>query len=294
MRWGREMRYTTQHTYRDRQNWATLEPSASGDLVLGSTFDRAFVDAFKSEVPSTARKWDPDAKRWLVATQYGDCVRDLVLTHLGVRLAPVVRVTGGAVPETRIVRLEYLGAAKDRGNNDVSAFGYCNGDWSVVVPLQVLRAWFEPDAQTRPGESPTLYGVLGVSKTATQDEVRTAYRRAARTWHPDCNKEPDAHEQFLCIKHAYDILSDTLMRKKYNAGLAFAATSGYSVAQRITTETTYRPPLRCGYVLAEGVPSLGRFNVSKILAWEDILNEHGRAMVTSWPLGGTTFEVRWV
>ncbi len=61
-----------------------------------------------------------------------------------------------------------------------------------------------------------LYSVLGVSKTATKDEIRKAYRALARKHHPDVNKEPDAAKRFNEIQEAYDVLSDDEKRKLYD------------------------------------------------------------------------------
>lgn len=52
------------------------------------------------------------------------------------------------------------------------------------------------------------YDTLGVSKTASSDEIKKAYRRLARKYHPDINKEPGAEEKFKEINAAYEILSD--------------------------------------------------------------------------------------
>ncbi len=63
-----------------------------------------------------------------------------------------------------------------------------------------------------------LYDVLGVPKTATQEEIKRAYRRLARQWHPDKNPDnPEAEERFKEIQAAYDVLSDPEKRKRYDA-----------------------------------------------------------------------------
>lgn len=60
------------------------------------------------------------------------------------------------------------------------------------------------------------YEVLGVSKDASADEIKKAYRRLARQYHPDVNKAPDAEEKFKEVKEAYDVLSDSQKRANYD------------------------------------------------------------------------------
>ncbi len=62
-----------------------------------------------------------------------------------------------------------------------------------------------------------FYEVLGVSRTASQDEIQAAYRKLARTYHPDVNKDPAAEERFKDISEAYDVLSDPDQRRRYDA-----------------------------------------------------------------------------
>ncbi len=60
------------------------------------------------------------------------------------------------------------------------------------------------------------YEVLGVSRTATSDEIRRAYRRMARQYHPDVNKDDSAEEQFKEINEAYEVLNDEERRAAYD------------------------------------------------------------------------------
>jgi molecular chaperone DnaJ len=63
-----------------------------------------------------------------------------------------------------------------------------------------------------------LYDVLGVSKTASQDELKKAYRKLARQYHPDTNQgDAEAEERFKEVQGAYDVLSDPDKRKQYDA-----------------------------------------------------------------------------
>jgi len=64
-----------------------------------------------------------------------------------------------------------------------------------------------------------LYNVLGVSPTASGDEIRKAYRSLAMRHHPDRNTHPGAASRFNAIKMAYELLSDPKKRAEYNQGL---------------------------------------------------------------------------
>ncbi len=60
------------------------------------------------------------------------------------------------------------------------------------------------------------YEMLGVSKTATDQEIKTAYRKQALKWHPDRNKAPDASTKFKEINKAYEILANPQKRQMYD------------------------------------------------------------------------------
>ncbi|WP_086224610.1 MULTISPECIES: DnaJ C-terminal domain-containing protein [Campylobacter] len=64
--------------------------------------------------------------------------------------------------------------------------------------------------------SNSLYETLGISKDASSDEIKKAYRKLARQYHPDINKDPGTEEKFKEINAAYEILSDETKRKQYD------------------------------------------------------------------------------
>ncbi len=67
------------------------------------------------------------------------------------------------------------------------------------------------------------YQTLGVSKNASDAEIKAAYRKKALEWHPDRNKDPKAAEKFKEINQAYEVLSDTQKKQNYDQ---FGSTAG--------------------------------------------------------------------
>ncbi len=61
------------------------------------------------------------------------------------------------------------------------------------------------------------YEVIGVARDASQEDIKRAYRRLARKYHPDVSKEPDAEAQFKEVGEAYEVLSDPEKRAAYDA-----------------------------------------------------------------------------
>jgi curved DNA-binding protein len=60
------------------------------------------------------------------------------------------------------------------------------------------------------------YQILGVERSASREDIQRAYRKLARTWHPDVNQDPDAESTFKRINEAYEVLSDEKKRTRYD------------------------------------------------------------------------------
>lgn len=265
-----------------------LDPIPGG-LRVSTPYDAAFLVEFKARVPQSARSWQKPY--WVIDPKYGPKVAELIQAYFGVRAS--APQASPATVEVRSFELRYLGRCKDRDLGGApSAFGTIDGiSWTLVFPEPVLRTWFGATEQ-QPSEAPTLYVTLGIPQTADAPAVKQAYRRMARQWHPDVCREPDATQRFQAIQRAYSILSDPLSRRKYDAGLKLEASTKREPSPYAYPEE-YRAPLRCGHVLVEGQPSVGRFLVSRILAWEDIVR-NGKTMVASWDMDANAVRIEWV
>ena len=82
-----------------------------------------------------------------------------------------------------------------------------------------------------PAKDKDYYKILGVSKNSTKEEIKAAYKKLAKQYHPDLNKSPDAAEKFKEINEAAAVLGDDSKRAQYNqfgaAGEQFQGFSGF-------------------------------------------------------------------
>lgn len=90
-----------------------------------------------------------------------------------------------------------------------------------------------------------LYLILGVTPDASEEEIRVAWRRQVRYWHPDRNNDPRAARRIQLLNHAYDVLSDPTQRSTYDARRAqddAGAADDYDVEHAVTYEPTTQQP----------------------------------------------------
>lgn len=97
------------------------------------------------------------------------------------------------------------------------------------------------------------YAILGVSRNATQQEIRSAYRKLARKYHPDLNKDDkDAAEKFKRVQEAYEVLSDPKKRERYDRlGQAWDSAAAEEVFRNWFSQRSHGPFARGRTVVFE-------------------------------------------
>ncbi len=105
-----------------------------------------------------------------------------------------------------------------------------------------------------------FYEILGVSRNASEAEIKRAYRKLALQWHPDRNKSAEAHEKFKEINKAYEVLSDPKKRQMYDqyGEAAFSPGAGVRGEGPFGTQTGRYGPFTYTYT-TYGDSSVGGF-----------------------------------
>ena len=119
------------------------------------------------------------------------------------------------------------------------------------------------------------YEVLGVEKTASQSEIKDAFRKKARQLHPDVNKAPDAEEKFKELGKAYETLMDDNKRSTYdrfgeeglnNAGFSSQGpfANGFKISISCITLFTLFPAFSINFCLFCSLTSILNFSFSNV------------------------------
>merc|ERR1712124_139300 len=108
----------------------------------------------------------------------------------------------------------------------VASSAACGGAWAAAIAARKRgsRRAGVAGRRARGGEQAgdrafvdNFYDVLGVDMGASGKEIKSAFRKLVRKWHPDVNKEPGAQQTFQKIFCAYEVLSDAEKRQQYDA-----------------------------------------------------------------------------
>jgi len=271
---------------------------SGNDYAVKTPYHKDFPAMLKAAVSIRARNWDGEQKAWIVGADWIQHVLPVIEELYGEK--PEIPELIKTETETKYsFQLDYVGIPKTRGINEPkTALGFSKDQWRIVFDEDTLKGWFE-QCQTGRDLPQTLFSLLLVSEKANDQEIKSGYRRLARQWHPDVCKEENAEAMFKRISDAYQILSDPQKRARYQAGLAFERESnheerrGYSIFNS-SGEQVFIPPLRCGFLTVTGSVQVGRLRVSQILKWEDVTNEQGLTMVSSWSKEREAVVIEWV
>jgi hypothetical protein len=268
---------------------------------IKSDYNSMFIFDLKSQVPAPHRSWLQESREWAVSHRYAQTVNALVREHYGVELKLDTQVN--VSHEVIEAAVYYISQCKARTfaphtREDWVANGLdSTGDWRFVFPYRVLADFFNLPQDPEPSQTGDgLYTVLGVHSNAGMDEIKSAYRRLAREWHPDTCRELDAHERFLRIKAAYDVLYDTRRRAIYDVALRLAPKLPKGILGNLTSlPQYYRTPYRSGFIQGQGVrqPN-GKIIFGSIREWTDIINERGERLVSSWGSGAKSPNYVWI
>src|SRR5699024_12415472 len=85
----------------------------------------------------------------------------------------------------------------------------------IYVKIRKTVNWNESGGKPK-GTKRDYYEVIGLEKGASDDEIKKAYRKLSKKYHPDINKEADAEEKFKEVSEAYEVLSDPQKKAAYD------------------------------------------------------------------------------
>src|SRR5690242_18531984 len=111
----------------------------SGAIAVKTPYDPGFVADLKSSIPNTDRRYKPESKQWVVTPSHGATLQNLCNKYFGeIPLLPQIANIKPTVQQ-KILDVRYIGATKDRGGDERSAYGYYRDGWNVMFTETILR-----------------------------------------------------------------------------------------------------------------------------------------------------------
>lgn len=268
----------------------------NGNYELLTPYDPEFIADLKSLVPFGERVYNRDRKSWTVDKKHGQLLQNLCQKYF--HMTPALPALAAASTIVGLLKILYVGRSKVRNDGSKSAFGWIDNGWFAVLPETALRNFFEPSSGGEQASAPTgnYFEMLGIKIDASDQDIKAAYRRMVKQWHPDVCKDPDAHNIFIGIQKAYDVLSNPKLKARYRAGLKLESLTPktFQKPQVPNEAEEYRSPLKCGSILCEFSRIGSRYLVKRIFAWDDITDDQGRTLVSSWEKDAQEPTLTWV
>lgn len=271
---------------------AEIWPDGAGGYDLKSTYDAGFVEQLKLSIPARLRAWNPNRKIWSIDQTALLKLRQLLQQfgyQVTVHNAPFVQNWKPAVEN---IRVNYLGDVRTRIGGGVYASGLDErGEWLYRFSLPSIQNWLAGMAAKQAPESTpltagTYYEILDVTESASDAELKAAWRRALKRYHPDINQSQDANEVMIVVSESYRVLSDPKLRRRYDAGRRLSKQAGpqQSRAQHSDPDIQLAIPdrWRCGYMRVLCVHDFKLVEVNEILSFQDIIDNQGRRMTARW------------
>lgn len=265
----------------------------NNSYTLSFSYDPALIADLKANIPSHHLRWNPTHKLWQVSIHKVNKAIE-ILERYGASISFARDTVGKLVYHNKIITLDYLGACKSYGNDDPVAFGYSDNSWSVVIPQTTLIDFFGATSNVDILRTKNLFNILQVSQSSNDNEVKTAYRSAAKKYHPDVYKESNGTEIFKRIKEAYDALKTQDGRDRYALGLKMEGMLK-DESDNKKPDILFRSPLNCGKLRVVGTDLFeDTFLVSTILSWDKLTNKYGQVAVARWDSNKKRVETEWI
>ena len=242
---GRAPRRPRSPLRRSRCRWSRSWPTSSGSPPSATSSatptsaprPTSTTSASRPSAASTTRWPAPRAASWSGCCPVLDAC-DSALAHGAAEVEPIVAALLGALEKEGLVRVDPIGEVFDP--TVAEAVVHEPGDGGDHIVSEVMRAGLHvagPRAPPRHGEGHRLtdgakggvmapqrewfekdyYRVLGVSETASAKEIKSAYRKLSRQYHPDANEgDAAAEERFKEVSAAYDVVGNDERRKEYD------------------------------------------------------------------------------
>lgn len=262
-------------------------------LQVSFPYVKGLNNYVKKWIPSSERRYCPITKRWFFNKFYLNNVANGI-KQFG--LFPVIVDLGGeSGNNTQEFVIEYLKITYTKKDGTFYKL-YLRNRHIANLPDYQMKQWWLDNPYNKPkplsAEASNFYKLLEVDQHCKIEEIKESYRQLAMQFHPDTSTELDAHEIFVRLNSAYEVLTNPIKRKKYDAGITYARMINENGSSVTSRSRFTEPPVKCGRVKAVGKFHLGLFVIDKVLKWQDIIKD-GKLMASHFNTVTNNYEITW-